>query len=206
MNSHRNRDALVYGFGRFAGVERNPSENIVHWFGGVEREGVRIHAEVLPVSYRETRKRLEQILRSAPFELVLGFGVAVGATDVRIERFARNRADMTAADVDGRLPDAESIQPGAAELLPAGIDVTRMKLALTATGAPCSISDHAGLYLCNYAFYLTSHLAGVNCRVGFVHLPMATEFMAAGDRTFSLPLVVLRDVASAYLDAAQDLD
>jgi len=204
MNSNRNRSALVYGFGRFAGVEQNPSENIVHWLGEVEREGVRIHAELLPVSYRETRKRLEQILRSTPFELVLGFGVAVGAADVRVERFARNRADMTATDIDGRLSDAESIQPGAAGLLPARIDVNRLELALAAIGVPCKISDDAGLYLCNYAFYLTSHLAGANCRVGFVHVPMATEFIVAGDRTSSLPLVVLHDVACAALDAALD--
>lgn len=179
---------------------RNPSEDVVHSLSDLDLLGARLQGEVLPVSYRATRERLEAVTDASRFDLVLGFGVAVGSDAFRIEEVAHNRVDMMMPDVDGVLPASELIVTGGNGALPARVDTARLIAALSEIGIPVVASSDAGRYLCNFAFYLTSVLTGRDCCVGFVHVPIATEFSAPGES--SLPLRVIREGAAAVVSAA----
>lgn len=197
-------NAFVYGFGPFAGVERNPAEDVVRSLSDFDARGTSLQREVLPVSYQAARERLEEVLAASRFDLVLGFGVAPGSEAFRVERVAHNRVDTSALDVDGVLPDSELIVTTGSATLPARIDASRLIAALSEIGIPAVASDDAGRYLCNYVFYLTSVLANPDCSVGFVHVPMASEFLVPGERTSSVPLRAIRQGAAAVLTAALD--
>jgi len=57
--------------------------------------------------------------------------------------------------------------------------------ALRSLGIPCSVSFHAGTYLCNAAMYLTHHWHEQrrrSCKIGFVHLPLTPEQVLHGRR------------------------
>lgn len=80
------------------------------------------------------------------------------------------------------LPAEGPIVPGAPAAYFATLPVHEMYAALRAAGIPAELSRDAGVYLCNQVSYVLLHAAAtdpLNCRAGFVHLPLLPEQAAA---------------------------
>ena len=74
---------LLTGFPSFAGVERNPSEQIVAALGGSAIGGLEVVGRVLPVSAERTPGAVRAAIAETSPRLALLLGVAPGASGAR---------------------------------------------------------------------------------------------------------------------------
>jgi pyroglutamyl-peptidase len=126
-----------------------------------------------PVDLASLTSRLEKDLEQG-YDAVLHLGQAPGISRVQMEAIALNVAGMTDAPADFFGP---LVVDGPVAYR------TRFRLdhwnqELRTSGIPCSVSFHAGTYLCNAVMYLTHHwheLRNRSCSIGFIHIPLTPE-------------------------------
>jgi pyroglutamyl-peptidase len=171
---------LLTGFGRFANVERNPSEQIVAALDGTRVGGNHVVGRILPVSAEHTPDAVRAALAETTPRLALLLGVAPGRAALTIERLAVNVFDFEEPDNDGAQPvDAPIERDGPAAYF-ATLPVRRIVEAWRAAGIPGALSDTAGTYLCNAAMYTALHAtARERLPAGFLHLPSLPGEVAA---------------------------
>lgn len=143
-----------------------------------------------PVNLGALQEKLNQDLQT-DYDAVLHLGQSPGTPALKLEAVALN--------VAGCMDDAGQDLPSLIESAPIAFR-SQMPLAswsqsLSEAGIPSKISYHAGTFLCNATMYLTHYWfhSRDECRpVGFVHLPLATEQVAAlGQALPSLPVKTL---------------
>ena len=170
MRPNRSPRLLVTGFGPFPGIARNPSAEIARRVAASprwRRLGIEAQALILPTTYAALSEVLEPVLAGDAPDAVLMIGVAGRSRQVRIERRALNRASLLLPDAAGRRPGRLTIADGP----PARRLVTspaRLETLLKQRGIACRVSQHAGRYLCNAAYY---RALAAPCPVLFVHIP-----------------------------------
>lgn len=152
---------LVTGFGPFPGVRDNPSGVVARQVHGRRVRGHTVVAEVLPVTWTGAAARTLALARHLEPVVVVGLGVAMSREGVQVERLGR-RELAARLDAAGELPP---VLPGP-EQVGATLAVDVLCQALSATP-----SDDAGSYVCNAWLYQVA--SGLDCPVGFVHLPAA---------------------------------
>lgn len=180
-------NTLLAGFGPFGAVVSNPAERVTRHFMDAPPAGFELTCLVLPVTYSTAFSEVEQSLREEeargrPIELLLLLGAAVGSDHWRVERSARNRVSAR-PDAAGELPAATEIEPGGPARLETTADVEALAGALRSAGLHARVSDDAGAYLCNFAYYRALHGARASRRSPtclFLHLPADTETLASG--------------------------
>ena len=126
-----------------------------------------------PVDLVELQSRLEKDL-SLGFDAILHLGQAPGISRVQMEAIALNVAGMTEAAGEFFGPLVPNGPVAYRTLFP----LDHWNTELRSMGIPCSVSFHAGTYLCNAAMYLSHHWHAVRrrpCSIGFVHLPLTPE-------------------------------
>lgn len=200
---------LVQGFGPFGGLPTNPSELLVRNLA--ERHDPGIVTAVLPVSLREVAQAVPRLMAEHRPQVWLGVGLAAGRTALSLEAAGLNLADwpQESADCDGvavaRVPAAPCGPAAHLTTLP----VERILSAWREAGIPGYLSLTAGSYLCNFSFYLAAQAAsdlGLDCRVGFLHVPLLPDQVTAPERQPSMHM----DLQAAGLDrvigACQDAD
>ena len=141
-----------------------------------------ITTRLYPVDFAQVEQRLEADLETE-FDIALHLGQASGATEFRLESIALNIAAENSTGPFRKLVDDG---PAAIE---SGLPMDRFAATLRSAGIPASQSFHAGTYLCNAIFYLSSHIATRNSmrtRCGFIHLPL-TPTQTANHRAEALP-------------------
>jgi pyroglutamyl-peptidase len=170
---------LLTGFPRFAGVERNPSEQIVAALDGSVVAGVEIAGRMLPVSAERTPDAVRAAIDETAPRLTLLLGVAPGRTGLSIERTAVNLFDFPAPDNDGAQPVDVPIEEGGPVAYFATLPLRQIAEAWRAAGIPGYVSDTAGLYLCNAAMYAALHAAAAGGPpTGLLHLPSLPDEVA----------------------------
>jgi pyroglutamyl-peptidase len=132
----------------------------------------------------------ELVARHRP-SLWLGVGLAAGRTALSLEAVAVNLAAWGSDDADNDGHSAER-RPVVAEgpaahltTLPVGEILDAWKDA----GIPGYLSLSAGSYLCNLSMYAAAQAAaelGLDCRVGFLHLPLLPELVDDPERQPSM--------------------
>jgi len=148
---------FVTGFEPFAGAAVNPSGEIALLLNSAPPAGVRVAGTVLPVSYTHAPPAFESALTAVREQspvAILSLGVQ-SATWFRLE----SRAAARLVDEDN-IPDAEGAfaaeQPklGVSDLA-TDLDLEALRQSLLRGGSKdARISDDAGGYLCNVAYYL----------------------------------------------------
>ena len=136
-----------------------------------------------PVDLGQMQSRLEKDL-ALGFDAVLHLGQAPGISRVQMEAVALNVAGMTEAVGDFFGPLVHSGPVAYRTNFP----LDQWNLELRSSGIPCSVSFHAGTYLCNAAMFLTHHWHAVRnrrCSVGFVHFPLTPEQVLHSRRDLS---------------------
>lgn len=180
------RPVLLTGFEPFGGAATNASWQAVSLCARLWDGPARLVTRELPVSFG-VGGVLGGLLDELDPAAVVCVGEAADRTAVGVERVAVNV-------IDARIPDNDGAQPvdvPVADVGPVGylttLPVRACLAAMAEAGVPAEVSNTAGSYVCNAAFYSLMHLLtgrGPVPPAGFVHLPLAsvmpTEVAAAG--------------------------
>ena len=197
---------LVTGFEPFGGETVNPSWEVARALDGERIEDSRIVARRLPCVFGDVARTLCAAVDELQPTFVLALGQAAGRCDFSIERVAINIDDARIVDHVGVQPVDTPVIPGAPAAYFASLPIKAMVAALRAAGYPASVSQSAGTFVCNHAFFALMHALAQRrgVRGGFMHLPLLPEQAARAQGQPSLPLgtmidgvrVALRCVAS----------
>lgn len=170
---------LLSGFEPFDGAGINESwEAVRAAVPLLAARGIDAEALLLPVEFGVAADRLLARVAELSPSLVLATGLAAGRSTLSVERVAVNLRDARIPDAAGRTPLDEPCAPGGPVGLFPMLPVKAMVRAAEDVGAPVSLSQSAGTYVCNDVFYLLTAALGTDPRLrgvrgGFVHVPPA---------------------------------
>lgn len=168
---------LITGFGPFQDIAENPCTALINSLSTIFKGSVKGHQIEfmhLDTSYHKGLKAFKAKLESYAPDLTLCFGVHGGADGFRLERVARNQANIEKHDWRGYTPILPILeQQGTGQYL-STLPLKPMQDALIKNSIDASITEDAGSYLCNAAFYyLMRHIETTNpyAQGGFIHIP-----------------------------------
>ncbi|GGM12409.1 pyroglutamyl-peptidase I [Deinococcus aerophilus] len=206
---------LLTGFEPFHTHPANPSAEAAQeldglQLGSLQGGGVQVVSALLPVEPHAAASVLEGLLERHRPGAVLLTGLAAGRPHVTLERVALNVMDFSIPDNAGNTYRDAPAHPHP-DAPPAHLSTLPLRAILAAwreAGIPGSISNTAGLYVCNAVMYrarqwLTERdRPGVPC--GFLHLPAnAAVALAAPEDRPALPYLPQPEITRAVRVAAQ---
>lgn len=164
---------LVTGFEPFGGYSENSSWKVARRVASCGIAGVEVAAEQLPVSFARVGKALRCAVELHSPDLLIMLGQSAVADRIKLERVALNIMDSAMGDNDGVKPDEEPIDKSDAAALFTSLPIKRLRSAIEAKGINVKISNSAGLYVCNRAYYEALRLCKERAMQAiFVHLPL----------------------------------
>jgi pyroglutamyl-peptidase len=195
---------LLTGFEPFGGETLNPSWEAVRALDGVRFQDRSVVAACLPVEFEAASHRLRELIAATHPCLVLCVGQAGGRERLSIERVAINVVDARIPDNAGARPIDEPIVVEGPAAYFATLPIKAMLEALHAARIPAEISQTAGTYVCNAAFYALMHALRDQPRVrgGFIHIPYAPEQATQHPQAPSMPLETIQQALRIVLDVA----
>jgi pyroglutamyl-peptidase len=208
LNTQRKFTVLVTGFTTFPGARSNPTEALATILprrqARFAKLGIALEARVLPVVYSTIAPAIAGHVKTLSPDLILHFGLAARRSHICIETVARNRLNTIHADANGRLSPSATILRGGPSFVRARIATSEIVAALRRSGYFCRLSNDAGDYLCNAAFYL-SLTAPHAPHVGFIHVPRLRPLNQRTNGHLQRPTLpgLLRAVETAIIVAAK---
>lgn len=172
---------LLTGFGSFPGVARNCSYDLAiavaetlgrtHVSAGTAE--VIVNTAKLDVDWQTIAPNLTALYQRHQPNLAIHFGVCRTVTGLMVERTAHN---ATALDPDtaGHVPKMATVCNDPALTRCTRLPVDALATHLSGAGIDVTVSDDAGRYLCNAAYYLSLKEAGLRSSPAdalFVHIP-----------------------------------
>lgn len=174
---------LITGFGPFPRAPFNPSAVVAKALARRRRPalaGLLRSAHVFATRYADIDRDLPRLLAERP-DVVLMFGLAGRARELRIETRARNAISSLFPDAGKHRPPHRTIDASGLSARSGRAPFTRFAAAVRTRKVPVRLSRDAGTYLCNYAYWRALAAAhGGRPLVQFVHIP--TVQMAARPR------------------------
>jgi pyroglutamyl-peptidase len=181
---------LVTGFEPFGGEAINPSWEAVRRLNG-DTGDVRVERLLVPTTYADSIGTVTEVIDRLRPSTVLMVGQAGGRAELSIERVAVNCDDAQAPDNAGVLhEDAPIVSQGPTAYL-ATLPVKQIVAGLRSAGLPASVSNTAGLFVCNHLFYGVLHhivTRNLDTQAGFVHVPFLPEQVVGKPGTPSMAL------------------
>ena len=187
---------MITGFRPFPGVPNNPSSLLLESLrtdsGWVEDPSVSTRFILLDTVYEGLAETIEQALAAEPDALVMT-GYSALATGLKLETSARDCFTVEKPDASGFLPATSEASNVCA--LNEGIDFDAMTSALEQSGVDACLSDDAGAYVCNRAYWLALELIRrerLRTRALFVHIPAIDGMADAPEGARRMSLADLR--------------
>jgi pyroglutamyl-peptidase len=196
---------LLTGFEPFDGERINPSGEIARALDGEIVREHRIVTAILPVAFASTLPKLEALLDEHRPALAIATGQAGGRSELSIERIAANLVDARIPDADGAQPIDARVVDDAPDAYFSTLPVKAMLERLRRLGIPAALSQTAGAYVCNQAFFALAHLVATRhreTRAGFVHVPWLPEQAARHVGQPSMALETMVDGVRAAIEVA----
>ncbi|HSV44433.1 MAG TPA: pyroglutamyl-peptidase I [Ramlibacter sp.] len=166
---------LVTGFEAFGASVLNPSWMAAQALHGRQVVGHRVVAAQLPTAFGQSLEVLQALLQRHRPDLVLLCGQAGGRAALSLERVAINVDDARIPDNAGAQPIDTPVVAGGPAAYFTSLPIKAMLAALLAEGINAEVSQTAGTFVCNHAFYGLMHLLAQpgahGARGGMVHLP-----------------------------------
>lgn len=159
---------LVTGFEPFGPVRHNPSQALVQRLPSALGEHT-LHTATLCVDTVRIGPQLRDLYSMSP-DVVIHTGVARERPYLSLERIAKNELNFELADNAGCKIQGQDILPGADPVLHSRLPWSEILAAWQSLGVPCELSDDAGAYLCNQAFFLAMSWLPSEVPAGFIHL------------------------------------
>lgn len=169
---------LITGFEPFGGSEVNSSWEVASRVGIQPVEGHEILCRQLPVSFRRVGEQIEELLMEVRPDIAIMLGQKGSGNSIDIERVALNMMDSAKEDNDGYMPDESLIHPDGPPAYFSHLPVKVLRDCLIENGISAKVSNSAGLYVCNCAYYEAINAVcgnGLKTRVAFVHIPRISE-------------------------------
>ena len=177
---------IVTGFDPFGGEKINPSIECVKALP--EIEGVELIRLELPTVFKESAKRLNEVINDVKPDAVLSVGQAGGRAGITMERIAINVDDARIPDNISQQPIDEEIQVEGEAAYFSTLPIKRIVKAIREAGISAEVSNSAGTFVCNHIMYQALFAATKSdkpFKAGFMHIPFIPEQTA--DKP-SLPL------------------
>ena len=177
---------IVTGFDPFGGEKINPSIECVKALP--EIEGVELIRLELPTVFKESAKRLNEVINDVKPDAVLSVGQAGGRAGITMERIAINVDDARIPDNISQQPIDEEIQVEGEAAYFSTMPIKRIVKAIREAGISAEVSNSAGTFVCNHIMYqalFAAKKADKPFKAGFMHIPFIPEQTA--DKP-SLPL------------------
>ena len=177
---------IVTGFDPFGGEKINPSIECVKAL--TEIEGVELIRLELPTVFKESAKRLNEVINDVKPDAVLSVGQAGGRPGITMERIAINVDDARIPDNISQQPIDEAIQLDGEAAYFSTLPIKRIVKAIREAGISAEVSNSAGTFVCNHIMYqalFAATKADKPFKAGFMHIPFIPEQTA--DKP-SLPL------------------
>lgn len=167
---------IVTGFDPFGGEKINPSIECVKALPEVE--GVELIRLELPTVFKESAKRLNEVINEVKPDAVLSVGQAGGRPGITMERIAINVDDARIPDNISQQPIDETIQTKGAAAYFSTLPIKRIVKAIREAGIPVEVSNSAGTFVCNHIMYqslFAATKADKPFKAGFMHIPFIPE-------------------------------
>ena len=167
---------IVTGFDPFGGETINPSIECVKALP--EIEGVELIRLELPTVFKESAKRLNEVINEVKPDAVLSVGQAGGRPGITMERIAINVDDARIPDNISQQPIDETIQTKGAAAYFSTLPIKRIVKAIREAGIPVEVSNSAGTFVCNHIMYqalFAATKADKPFKAGFMHIPFIPE-------------------------------
>ena len=166
------KTVLLTGFEPFNTETINPAWEAVRALQGWTGEGFAVQVLQMPCVFGEANRVIQHALAQLHPAVVIAVGQAGGRVDLSVERVAINIDDASILDNAQRQPIDETIVAGGPAAYFSTLPIKSIVAALRAAGLPASVSQSAGTFVCNHAFYGLMHAtAGQGVRAGFIHIP-----------------------------------
>lgn len=167
---------IVTGFDPFGGEKINPSIECVKALP--EIEGVKLFRVELPTVFKESAKRLNEVINEVKPDAVLSVGQAGGRPGITMERIAINVDDARIPDNSSQQPIDEAIQEKGEAAYFSTLPIKRIVKAIREAGIPAEVSNTAGTFVCNHIMYqalFAATKADKPFKSGFMHIPFIPE-------------------------------
>ena len=167
---------IVTGFDPFGGEKINPSIECVKALP--EIEGVELIRLELPTVFKESAKRLNEVINEVKPDAVLSVGQAGGRPGITMERIAINVDDARIPDNISQQPIDETIQTKGAAAYFSTLPIKRIVKAIREAGISAEVSNSAGTFVCNHIMYqalFAATKAEKPFKAGFMHIPFIPE-------------------------------
>ena len=167
---------IVTGFDPFGGETINPSIECVKALP--EIEGVELIRLELPTVFKESAKRLNEVINDVKPDAVLSVGQAGGRAGITMERIAINVDDARIPDNISQQPIDEAIQLDGKAAYFTTLPIKRIVKAIREAGISAEVSNSAGTFVCNHIMYqalFAATKADKPFKAGFMHIPFIPE-------------------------------
>ena len=167
---------IVTGFDPFGGEKINPSIECVKALPDIE--GVELIRLELPTVFKESAKRLNEVINDVKPDAVLSVGQAGGRAGITMERIAINVDDARIPDNISQQPIDETIQTKGAAAYFSTLPIKRIVKAIREAGISAEVSNSAGTFVCNHIMYqalFAATKADKPFKAGFMHIPFIPE-------------------------------
>ena len=167
---------IVTGFDPFGGEKINPSIECVKALP--EIEGVDLFRLELPTVFKESAKRLNEVINDVKPDAVLSVGQAGGRAGITMERIAINVDDARIPDNISQQPIDEEIQVEGEAAYFSTLPIKRIVKAIREAGISAEVSNSAGTFVCNHIMYqalFAATKADKPFKAGFMHIPFIPE-------------------------------
>ena len=171
------KTVLLTGFEPFGGEAVNPSGEIARQLHGTILAGHRVQGALLPCVFGAAITELKKQIRATKPVLIVCVGQAGGRAEITPERVAINVDDARIADNAGQKPTDRPVVRGGPAAYWSTLPVKAIVAALRQRGIPAAVSQTAGTFACNHAFYGLMHALRRQRKVrgGFIHVPFLPE-------------------------------
>ena len=197
------KKAVVTGFQPFGGESINPAWEAVKKMRDVIADAVILKVEV-PVEYDRGAAVIYEVMKQEQPDVVISIGQAGGRTAITPERIAVNMQDAGAPDNAQVLRTEHLIYEDGPDAYFSKLPVKKIEKAVREAGIPCSISNTAGLYVCNDVMYHVLYWIDKefpDMKGGFIHVPYTTQQVLNKPGQPSMPLEMITRALETAVEA-----
>lgn len=169
---------LITGFEPFGGSEINSSWEVAFRLAQQDINSADIRVEQLPVSFSRAGEIIRNLIKVHNADVLIMLGQRGGGKSIDLERISINMMDASKPDNDGFCPEEQTIILNGDTAYFSNLPVRTLRDTLLQKNLPASVSNSAGLYVCNCVYYnALSEIYDNNLstRALFVHLPKIDE-------------------------------
>lgn len=148
-----------------------------------------IYKLLLPVTIDESFIKINEVLKTNQFDLIILLGMAAKRTKVTIENNAYNNLNFNIPDNNGVIINNQKITENDVESINSIININKLVKHLKSKNYNLDISTDPGRYICNYLYFNTLyHYPDIPCM--FIHIPLFNEEVTLENSTLLIEEII----------------